>query len=198
MRGVPQLAGRNRFNTRMRYLLRPATLGAICALLLPAAAQAQTAQRPDPDSPAGVEYQLPLDQARENAGGGDGADDPASREGGGRGGRGAPAPLFGAGIVAAKGADRAIGGGEGARRDGGNRAQGAGEASGGAAASASGGSDEGDDPAGPQRIKRSGLSSPDDEGGSATLRIIGIALAVLLAGALLGLLLRRGLRDSGN
>ncbi len=40
-----------------------------CALCLPTAAAAQERAKPDPDSPAGVEYQLPLDQAREDASG---------------------------------------------------------------------------------------------------------------------------------
>ena len=63
----------------------------ICALCLPAVAAGQERARPDPDSPAGVEYKLPLDQARDDAAG----------EGKGRGeaeGREDP-PLFGSGIT---------------------------------------------------------------------------------------------------
>src|SRR5687767_15112379 len=94
----------------MRYLPLFAVPIAILALA-PAAAQGQAGKRPDPNSPAGVEYQLPLDQARQNAAG-----DGASTREKGSNDRPASAPLFGAGITA----DRTRGGEEGT--DGGGQA----------------------------------------------------------------------------
>jgi cobalamin biosynthesis Mg chelatase CobN len=63
-------------------------LTCLCALALTAPAQAQDPQV-DPDSPAGTEYQLPIDRAREQAGDG-------SRRSGGA--AAAEAPLFGEGV----------------------------------------------------------------------------------------------------
>ena len=60
-----------------------------CALWLPAVAAGQESPRLDPDSPAGVEYQLPLDRAREDAAG----------EGKGKSGEGKSPPLFGSGVT---------------------------------------------------------------------------------------------------
>ena len=48
----------------------PLLLIAAGALCLPAGATGQERARPDPNSPAGVEYQIPLDQARDDAAGG--------------------------------------------------------------------------------------------------------------------------------
>lgn len=59
-----------------------------CSLCVPVTARGQEQARPDPDSPAGVEYQLPLDQAREDAAG-EGTSGP---------GRRGPPPSFGSGI----------------------------------------------------------------------------------------------------
>ena len=173
----------------MRYVPRPLAPCAICFLLLPAAAHGQADVQLDPDSPAGVEYQLPLEQARKNVNPSDG-DGPGS--GGGRG-KGL-ASLFGAGIVPVK--DEA----------GPQQAGGRDPAQAGAApeldASGSGGGGEARGGAGTASgapdIKASRLGSADDDGGSATLRLGGIALAVLLVGALLGLVLRRGLRPSAE
>jgi hypothetical protein len=72
-----------------------------CALALPAAAAAQERPKLDPDSPAGVEYQLPLDRAREEAAG----------EAKGGPGEGKRAPLFGSGVT--KPGSRSAGGGSG-------------------------------------------------------------------------------------
>ena len=174
----------------MRYVPRPLALCAICFLLLPTAAHAQADAQVDPNSPAGVEYQLPLEQARENL-------KPSDGEGpGSEGGRGeGVASLFGAGIVPVKD-------GTGAQGDGGRGAAGSGSASepGASGSDPSGGARGGADTgSGAPDIKASGLgSSDDDDGGSATLRLGGIVLAVLLVGALLGLALRRGLRQSAE
>ena len=167
----------------MRYVRRPIALCAICSLLLPAAAHGQAEEALDPDSPAGVEYQLPLEQARKNVArpGGDDPGDP--------GGRGEGASLFGAGIVAVEASDRTAGGADGAARNG--PAAGAG----GSSTGGGGGDAEGSTP-GSSAINPAALDAPDEGESSATLRIAGIAFAVLLAGALLGLLLRRGLGQS--
>jgi hypothetical protein len=61
----------------------------VVALVLAAPVQGQDdAPRVDPDSPAGTEYELPLDRAREEASGGGGTSGAAA----------AAAPLFGEGI----------------------------------------------------------------------------------------------------
>ena len=164
----------------MRDVPRPLALCAICFVLLPAAAHGQAGAQLDPDSPAGVEYQLPLEQAREkaNRGGGDGT-----------GGRGEGlASLFGAGVVPIR--DRAgmprRGNGGGAEADSISE-----PGSGNPRAGRRGDADL--DPVG-----QTGLIYPEEDEGSAALRIAGIALAVLLVGGLLGLALRRGLRQSAE
>lgn len=150
-------------------------LACACALALiaPATAGAQTG--PDPDSPAGVEYALPLDQARRDATGrSDGS--PRSRPGK----PSAAAPLFGAGITPVRAGKTGSAGEEngGGRRAGAGGSRGGGEVGGGSS-----------------RPARVALGA--DDAGSPTLTIAGIALAVLLAGGLLGLLLRRFTRSSG-
>ena len=169
----------------MRYIRRPAVLALICALL-PASAQGQAGKRLDSNSPAGVEYQLPLEQARQNAT--DGGRDKPKRDG--TAARPGTVPLFGAGIVARKRGDENAGGGR--QGDGGSGA--GSRASGSNGGDSGGGSGAPGDPA----ISRSTVGAAGSDDGSATLRTAGIALAVLLAGGLLGLGLRRGLRHTGD
>lgn len=69
-------------------------LASMCALLLAAPAAAQDPQV-DPDSPAGREYELPIDRAREQAGAGSSR---PSGAGGSDVGGASDAPLFGAGV----------------------------------------------------------------------------------------------------
>jgi hypothetical protein len=165
----------------MRYLATIAALAAIC-VLSPAAAHGQVV--PDPNSPAGVEYQLPLDQARKNAAGqGD------AKPKRGRGGAASNAPLFGAGIKAAKdGSDR----GSGGSASGGSSSGKDGSGGGSAASGGSGGGGAAED-LGSSRpeVRKSAVVSESDDG-SSTLRTVGIAFGVLLLGGLLGLGLRRG------
>ena len=80
----------------------PRLLIVIFALGLPAAATGQEQPKLDPNSSAGVEYQLPLDRAREEAAG------ETSREPGGS----QRAPAFGAGVTerASSTKDRGSGG----------------------------------------------------------------------------------------
>lgn len=162
----------------MSYLSRAISICAICSLLLPVAAQGQAGKPLDPDSPAGFEYQLPLEQARKNVGGGD------------RAGGGGPAPLFGAGILAAKKTSAQAGGAGDAQGDRTSEEDSSRSGTGGRAGRDS------DSTPGSTAIKQATLGAPDEDGGSATLRIAGIALAVLLLGGLLGLVLRRGLRHA--
>ena len=181
--------GPERFEyTHMRDICRHAVIGALCSLLLPLSAYAQNGKRPDPDSPAGVEYQLPLDQARKNATGGDGG--PPGGSDRDRGGGGTPR-LFGAGIVAAKAGGSTDGGGSAASGD---ATAGEGDAAG---ARSAGRDEEGGEAPAPD-LTRSALQAPDEGGGSTGLQIAGIVLAVLLLGVLTGLLLRRSLRQSGT
>ena len=174
-----------------------AFLALACALALPSTAVAQS-DRPDPDSPAGVEYELPLDQTRKYLT----RDDRGGRNGGDGGQRNSgPAPLFGAGISRAGDSDAhrdsleerggSPGDGRGSAEDGGDSpdrdAASDDRADSGTTRGRSSGSDEADaaDPA---------LASLDsgDGSGSTGVVISGLVLAVLLAGAALGFFLRRG------
>jgi hypothetical protein len=147
----------------------------------------------DPDSPAGVEYKLPLEQARRDAApeGGSGGGGGARGSGGGSGG---PAPLFGAGITRA-GSQGGNDDGAGAAPDGSDRVGGEqsedrddrGVAGAGGRDLASLGAGE----SGP-----SSGAAAEDGGGSTGLILGGIALAVVVVGGALGLALRRGLRTT--
>jgi hypothetical protein len=159
-----------------------------CALVAPSAAAAQEPVQVDPDSPAGVEYKLPLEQARRDAGGsGGGGGSPGS--GGGSAG---PAPLFGAGISAA-GSQSDGSGGAGATGGDGNRADGEQSRDGGGGEAVAGeGSTAG--PGAGESAPSAGTTADEDGGGSTGLILGGIALAVVVVGGALGLALRRGLR----
>ena len=171
----------------------------VCALAAPSAAVGQEAARPDPDSPAGVEYQLPLDRQREEA------SDPKDRDGPGGGGTqrdgGSPdrPPLFGEGISPEGGGvagdqdfgsadDEPAGGGPPGSGTGGGDGEGAG---GDRADAGLGGSDASE--AGPGDDGPALAQTSAQAGSSSNLAIPGIVLGVLLAGGLLGLALRRGL-----
>ncbi len=164
-----------------------------CALVAPLPASAQEPARPDPDSPAGVEYQLPLDQARREAspnGGGGGGSEPPSG-----GGSGNPAPLFGAGI-SRDGSQSGGGSDATADPDAGERAgaeQSGDRADGGA--TGAGGSDAAG-PGADQSTPSLRTASAESGGVSTGLTLGGIALAVVVVGGALGLALRRGLRTT--
>jgi hypothetical protein len=152
--------------------------GALTVLLLAPPAAAESGVHVDPDSPAGVEYQLPLDRARDDAssrGGsrGHGSGGKTTSNGGGQGSGGAP--LFGVGINS-----------KGRRDTAGGRSDTAPGASGAEGGSAGG-------PADSQRSSRLASQAAVKGSGSATLRTLGVVFAILLGGALIGLLLRRGL-----
>jgi hypothetical protein len=125
----------------------------------------------DPRSPSSKEYDIPLERARRGADPGTDPDSPV-----GQGQRGA-APLFGAGITAAGGGDET---GDGAGPGGGQR-NGDDQGSGTATA--------GDPPAAVVEAATN-PTRPTGDGGT-SLAIVGIALAVLLAGSGAGWLLRR-------
>ena len=149
-----------------------------CALALPAPG-AFAQERPDPDSPAGVEYELPLEGARRDAAGG--VKSGAEKKGTGRGGN-AKAPLFGQGISRPGASDQEdTAGGAGA----------AGSEGGSGGSRGTGGSGGGANPAEPTAPARLAATSADD-GGDKTVVVGGIAAGVLLCGGLLGLFLRRG------
>jgi hypothetical protein len=138
----------------------------------PAASQLPSGVVVDPESPAGVEYAIPLDRARREAGAGSGAGGgPGSRRAGGE------ESLFGAGITRQR-----DGAGEGTSREGRSGAGGA--ASGDRTAS------EG---AGPGEPRSAALASTAPDSG--TGETVAIALAVLALGGLLGIALRRVLRS---
>ena len=179
------LSAGGRLNRAMRYVRAFAALAAL-SVLLPSSAFGQTPKRPDPDTPAGVEYQLPLDQARKNV-----APDGDAKPRSGGDTRADAVPLFGAGIVARtanKERDGQNGTGDGdpgTERGSEASTSGDGQAGDGEAA------DSGDPP-----TRKAAVGAGDAGDGGAMLRAGGIALAVLIAGGLLGLALRRGLRQS--
>lgn len=75
--------------------MRPLRLSILCTLALVSPVQAQDPQV-DPGSPAGTEYQLPVDRAREEAGGASGSGNSQDR------GTTTQAPLFGSGVESEK------------------------------------------------------------------------------------------------
>jgi hypothetical protein len=152
-----------------------ATLAA--ASLAPAAAAQEEGVSVDPDSPAGQEYAIPLEQARRDAAGGGNA---------GHGSKGGGESLFGAGIEPAEGGGRGSGSpdsgadvgetpatGKRSRDDIRDKAIGS-----------SGREDAVDD-----RLRAAGLTST--RGRSDTLPTAGVAAGVLSAGLLVGFGLRR-------
>jgi hypothetical protein len=144
---------------------RPIATMLLALALLAPAASADPGVHVDPDTPAGKEYALPLDEARKEATGDSGGPAPPAGE------EPEAAPLFGAGVDRA----RAKGQGRGNDREGG-RGQDADQ-------------DEPD-----RRALAAGVGQPlDGEGGSPALTGGLIALALLAAGGLLALALRRGL-----
>jgi hypothetical protein len=98
-----------------------ATCGVLAATGLPAAALAERGVTVDPQSPAGVEYAVPLDHARGGHGGGSGGSGSGGSTSGGSGG-GSQA-LFGSGIAPASKASKAHAhsGGTGGRAAGGSQ-----------------------------------------------------------------------------
>ena len=125
----------------------------------------------DPDSPAGTEYAIPLDQARREAAGARGGPGSATA---------AEQPLFGAGIVR-RAEERAAGPGD--SRNGDRR----GAAEGGDA-----------EPSSEARTPSGGaaaVAATANEGNSDTLPTVGIAAAVLAVGLAAGLVFRRTLGD---
>ncbi len=214
------------FPRRPLYRLRSTALGAVIGLALVAPAPAAAAPRDaiiDPNSPSGTEYDLPLDRARDEASGGS-AGGRDSIRGGGTGSRGSGgsgggglglassggsgggsgggsagaagaaiggrAPLFGVGIAAAgesvgRGSDAAGGGrsGDGSRGKGSSRS---GDRS--SLAQAGEAARRAQDAA-----ARTG--SPGDTN-SARTWLVALVAAILAAGGLVGLLVRRASRKT--
>lgn len=174
----------------MRCTCAAALLVAI-ALLAPPYAHGQ---RLDPDSPAGVEYELPLERAREEASRPAGDGPGGATKGGGSSpsqGDGA-APLFGAGIENGLGRGGGGGGAGGSdptasARDGGVPAR-DGDVPGRGASGP--GAPSGGEPA---RASSTDIASSAADGGSGALTTGAIAVGVLLLGGLLGLALKLGL-----
>jgi hypothetical protein len=160
---------------------RATTVALLLPLLAPATALGQRdGVFVDPDSPAGVEYAIPLEQARQEASG-DTSGNQSVVNAAQTGGEG----LFGEGIRPARG--RSVGD---ANRGGSSRngsARGGGDASGGAAGERHPGADD----ASPSTAA---VAAATEESSGLPLTI-GIAAAVLAIGVAGGLGLRRLLRD---
>jgi hypothetical protein len=155
-------------------------------LALPSVAQAQRGVFVDPDSPAGSEYKIPLEEARRH-----GAGDEQRRTGEGRTGTSGQ-PLFGAGIERAPSASA----------DGGSSGGGsAGESGGGLNVTKEPGSDKRGEAKAVRDEETSGRASTmaiqarAGGGGSEMLATVGIAGAVLAVGLVGGFGLRRLLRS---
>jgi hypothetical protein len=161
----------------------------IASLALPAAAQAQgRGVFVDPESPAGKEYAIPLEEARRQA-----APDAESRPGD------AGSRLFGAGITRAPGASAAGGGPAG---DGSAGSGGGGEPDGAAGRGGGRGAGKAADGEvlGAEESAREGRADSmaieaAAQGGSDALLTAGIAGTVLAIGLLVGFGLRRVLRS---
>lgn len=127
----------------------------------------------DPDSPAGKEYALPLDQAREEAAGGK-SDGPAGKR----------APLFGEG-VSGRGSGPGAGGGTGGE-------------SGGDQAGSTAGDGDGGEGQGPQRfaagVATAAAISSADDGYALSNAILWVA-AILALGGIAALVLRAAQRS---
>ena len=160
----------------LRRLL--AWLGAFALMVAPAAAQ-DLHPRVDPNSPAGTEYQLPTDRAREQAGGGSGS----------RGASSAPsqgtreAPLFGAGVQEKTPPARKKPSARGGAANSGSHEPAT-------TTTATTTSSEPRD-LGTATPEVHALARAPDDGGAGMLAIGAVAAGVLLIGALAGLLWRR-------
>lgn len=143
--------------------MRPLALSFLCALALVAPVQAQDPQV-DPGSPAGTEYQLPVDRAREEAGSDGGAGGPGNSQDGGTTTR---APLFGSGVESRKSSSAGKSGTESER------------------ATVAGVESD----ATPEKVRAEVPAS--DGGGGALVAVGGGAIGVLLLGGLAGLAWRR-------
>jgi hypothetical protein len=159
----------------------------------PASAQGSGVYADDPDSPGGYEYDIPAERTRREA-----APDRSERRSGSD-----SAPLFGAGIEEDDGTGATAGatadgqsegsGSSAAAEDGGNGSSADGSGSGGGE-SGSGGSQAG---AAEGRGSDAGGAAPATSSASASsgaapeLKLSALAAAVVLAGAGLGLLMRR-------
>ena len=210
------------------HRLRKTALAAVLGLAVIAPAPAAPAPRDaiiDPNSPAGTEYDLPLDRARDEANGGSVGGRGSLRGGGGSGSRGsrgsgggggAPAngggtaggsagapgsapggraPLFGVGIASA---GEAVDRGSGAAGPG---RSGSGDASGGKGRSPRFG--DGSPPAEAGEAARrdqeaAALAARPGETGSARTWLAALVAAILAAGGLVGLVIRRRMSPSNG
>jgi hypothetical protein len=165
-------------------LTRAALLLLAVSLMVPSVAQAQRGVFVDPDSPAGTEYRIPLEEARRH-----GAGDEQRRTGEGVTGTSGQ-PLFGEGIERAPSAS-AAGNGSGAA---------AGDTGGGLNGTKQPGADKGGEGQAvrDETTSRRGSSVAIQAragGGSEMLATVGIAGAVLALGLVGGFGLRRLLRS---
>jgi hypothetical protein len=153
------------------HVKRLALIPLLVLMAVSAAAAQQDGVFVDPDSPAGKEYAVPLDQARDEASGG---------------AEGAPGDrlLFGEGIEPAEGKSAGAQGGNGAGK------------AGGASGDAGGGAPEGDGGPSPLDVGQSSVAiEAAAADGSNGLLSAGIAAAVLAVGLLGGLGLRKLFRS---
>ena len=177
------------------------------AVASPAAAQDGNAYSQDPESPGGSQYLIPVEQVRRDLDGG---------SGGVRGteGQGERPPRFGTGIESGSGSGSGSGDDDGSGAAAGGSGSGSGGSGGSGEGAGSGGSSSGTNGSGGAQADGPGAgtgSAGGSDQGSGTIDAvieaapasdspvtgptIGIAVAVLLAGALAGVAFRRSLRS---
>lgn len=173
---------------RVRGKITAVAVGAALASAgIPATAGAQKGLTVDPQSPAGVEYAVPLDQGRGHGGGGSGHSGGGNGTSANSGGGGSPA-LFGSGITPASKSGSSVRGRQHGNASSGRRA-GADKRSAGSAGSAGSGSVSGAARSGSAPVTASAQYST-------TGPIAGVTGAVLLLGGGFGMFLRMRARRS--
>jgi hypothetical protein len=166
----------------MRGTLRASLALGFCLFVAPSAGATPPGLHVDPESPGGKEYAIPLDQARNDAGGG-------SQYGGGSGSH-----LFGVGVSAAAGSGGSGSSGAGGSGSSGGSSSGGSASGGGKSDSGSSKADGGSGSAAGTRGRLSTLNvaaANPEAGPQAPLLVLGASAAVVFAGVLLGLMLRR-------
>jgi hypothetical protein len=147
-------------------------LVALLGLVAPRSSNAAGAVHFDPESPAGKEYALPLDEARHEATGTEGESPEGSANSGAEGESSESAPLFGEGVSGGGGGATAGQGQPGAPEKGGSKPSGSGA------------------PQGPSGHSGPGGQAPEGNGGYPVLAGIGLAALIVLVGLGAGLGLR--------
>jgi hypothetical protein len=164
-------------------LLRASLAVGICLLAAPSAGATPPGLHVDPNSPGGKEYAIPLDQARDNAGGGG-----SQSSGGGSGSH-----LFGVGVGGSDGGSSGSAGTTSSGATGASNAGGSGSGgSGGSRGADRSGSNDAGSGGSRNRLSTLNVAAANPESGAqAPLLVLGGSAGIVFAGVLLGLMFRR-------